>query len=175
MLAVITVSVVALLCAVLVHFEALRALSSLTPRLAIPPRNRILVVVFVAILAHLCEVGIYAATFWFVPWVTDAQDLGLDLPLTFLRCVYFSFESYASLGSVDFPDGLLRILAGLEALNGLILISWTSSYTYLVMREFWADEIAERGALPEYYRPAWAQGAVVFDPINQKRESRPAS
>jgi hypothetical protein len=153
-LAVVIASLLAMVCAVLVHYEVLRALSFLTPRLAIPPRQRIVVVVIAAILAHLAEIAVYAGTFWMIPLVTDADDLGLDLPLSFLRCVYYSLESYASLGSVDFPDGLLRIPAGVEALNGLILIGWTASYTYLVMREFWADDLVERAPLPEYYGPS---------------------
>ncbi|MCK7500292.1 MAG: hypothetical protein MZW92_65860 [Comamonadaceae bacterium] len=35
------------------------------------------------------------------------------------------------------PQGALRALAGLEALNGLLLIGWTASYTYIAMRHFW--------------------------------------
>lgn len=154
MLVVVIASLIAMLASVLVHYEALRALSFLTPRLSIPPRRWIIVVVLSMLLAHLAEVALYAGVFWTLPWLTDVEDLGLNLPLPFLRCVYYSLESYGSLGSVDFPDGMLRIPAGVEALNGLILIGWTASYTYLVMREFWAEDLVARSPMPEYhYRP----------------------
>jgi hypothetical protein len=42
------------------------------------------------------------------------------------------------------PDGVLRLLAGVEALNGLLLIGWSASYTYLAMERFWNDD--RRGA-----------------------------
>ena len=33
----------------------------------------------------------------------------------------------------------LRILVGTESLNGLILITWSASFTYLSMEKFWQD------------------------------------
>ena len=32
---------------------------------------------------------------------------------------------------------VLRLLAGLEALNGMLLIGWTASFTFLSMERFW--------------------------------------
>jgi hypothetical protein len=37
------------------------------------------------------------------------------------------------------PHGGLRLLAGLEALNGMRLIRWTASYTFLSMEKFRND------------------------------------
>lgn len=52
--------------------------------------------------------------------------------------LYFSAETYTTLGYGDvLPHGDLRLLAGLEALNGMLLIGWTASYTYLSMERFW--------------------------------------
>ena|ERR671922_80488 len=34
----------------------------------------------------------------------------------------------------------LRLLAGMEALNGLLLIGWSASYTYIAMERFWNDD-----------------------------------
>ena len=31
------------------------------------------------------------------------------------------------------------MLAGMEALNGLLLIGWSASYTYIAMERFWGD------------------------------------
>lgn len=62
---------------------------------------------------------------------------GTDLPgLTV--CLSFSAETFTSLGLGDIvPTGPLRFLAGVEALNGLLLIGWSASYTYLAMERFW--------------------------------------
>lgn len=47
-------------------------------------------------------------------------------PLPFSRCLYFSAETFTTLGYGDVvPHGDLRLLAGIEALNGLLLIGWT--------------------------------------------------
>ncbi|MDB5947629.1 MAG: two pore domain potassium channel family protein, partial [Ramlibacter sp.] len=57
------------------------------------------------------------------------------MPASFL---YFSIETYTSLGFGDvFPLGQIRMLAGMEALTGLLMISWTASFTYLEMSRFW--------------------------------------
>jgi hypothetical protein len=36
------------------------------------------------------------------------------------------------------PLGPVRLLAGVEALNGLLMIAWSASFTYLSMENFWA-------------------------------------
>jgi len=37
------------------------------------------------------------------------------------------------------PGGDLRLVAGVEVLNGLLLIGWSASYTYIAMERFWND------------------------------------
>ena len=52
--------------------------------------------------------------------------------------IYFSFSTYTSLGYGDIvPVGDARILAGVEAITGLVLIAWTASFTYLEMSMHW--------------------------------------
>ena len=53
--------------------------------------------------------------------------------------MYFSAETYTSLGFGDLtPNGPVRLLAGVEALNGLLLIGWSASFTYISMERFWS-------------------------------------
>ncbi len=55
--------------------------------------------------------------------------------------LYFSIASYTTLGIGDIvPRGSLRLISGVEALNGLILIALTASFTYLVMEKFWGEQ-----------------------------------
>ncbi|MEO5607197.1 MAG: ion channel, partial [Polaromonas sp.] len=50
----------------------------------------------------------------------------------------FSAETYSSLGFGDLiPTGPIRMLAGIEALNGLLLIGWSASFVYIAMERFW--------------------------------------
>ncbi len=35
------------------------------------------------------------------------------------------------------PTGPLRFVCGVEALNGLLLIGWSASFTYVFMEHFW--------------------------------------
>ncbi|MBC7685561.1 MAG: two pore domain potassium channel family protein [Bdellovibrionales bacterium] len=54
------------------------------------------------------------------------------------NCLYFSAESFSSLGFGDLiPNGPIRLLAGTEAQNGLLLIGRSASYAYLAMARFW--------------------------------------
>ena len=51
---------------------------------------------------------------------------------------YISIVSYTSLGIGDIiPTGHTRLLVGLEALNGLLLITWSASFLYMVMERQW--------------------------------------
>jgi len=50
------------------------------------------------------------------------------------------------LGLSDFqPTGALKIIAGLEALTGFLLITWSASFGYTAMKDFWQD-VGERQA-----------------------------
>jgi hypothetical protein len=56
----------------------------------------------------------------------------------FLDFFYFSIATYTTLGIGDVhPSGAMRLVAGVEALNGLVLIGWSASFTYLTMERFW--------------------------------------
>jgi hypothetical protein len=52
--------------------------------------------------------------------------------------IHFSTESYTTLGRGDIiPKGPLRLIVGIEAINGLLLIAWSASYTYIYMSKYW--------------------------------------
>ena len=127
--------VIAVVCALLVvgttaiHYEVLRGLSAGLPRLRIPSRGKLLVVIFATFLAHAVEIVLYAVAVYLLGH------------FSFNVSLYFSAETYTSLGYGDVvPTGDLRLLAGVEALNGLLLIGWSASYTYIAMERFWQAE-----------------------------------
>jgi hypothetical protein len=55
-----------------------------------------------------------------------------------MEYLYFSSVIFTSLGIGDaYPMGHIRFLAGIEALNGLLLIAWSASFTFLAMGNLW--------------------------------------
>ena len=55
--------------------------------------------------------------------------------------LYFSFAAFTAVGFGDnVPLGPLRLLAGMEALTGFVLITWTASYLYIEMSRTWGVE-----------------------------------
>lgn len=138
MLGVVVVAVLAITCVSLFHFSVLRFLSVGMARMRMSAEIRTLAIVLAVMTAHIAEIAIYAVAFWIAAVVLALGQFGglaVEHPLDYL---YFSSVTYTSLGLGDvFPQGHLRFLAGVEALNGLILITWSGSLIYLAMGRLW--------------------------------------
>jgi hypothetical protein len=120
------------------HYEVLRGLNTRLPRLAVPDRFKLLVVIAVAFVAHALEIVMYGVAVYLLVGRFGVGTLSGISDSLFSAALYFSAETYTSLGFGDVtPTGPVRLLAGVEALNGLLLIGWTASFTYLSMERFW--------------------------------------
>ncbi len=139
MLAAIIASILLVGMTLMIHYEILRIASALLPGLPIPVRMRVIFVVFAAFLAHTVEVWLYAFAFYvFVETFHFGGFGGSEMTGELRDYLYFSAITYTSLGLGDaFPLGPARLLTGVEALNGLVLIGWSASFTYLTMEKFW--------------------------------------
>ena len=132
--------VMLLVATTVVHYEMLRLLSVRLPVLAMKARPKLIIVILGSSLAHAAEIALYGLAIYLLAGYLGVGSLGEPGQLSFARCLYFSAETYSSLGYGDIlPRGDLRLLAGIEALNGLLLIGWTASYTYISMERFWDD------------------------------------
>lgn len=122
----------------MVHYEMLRITWGMLPRMTMVPRARIIILLAVVFLAHTIEVWLYAIGYFLI---NDHLGLGTfrgETTGTFFDYLYFSTVSYTSLGLGDvYPTRHLRLITGIEALNGLVLIGWSASFTYLAMEKFW--------------------------------------
>jgi Ion channel len=148
MLAAMIASVILVGLTLLIHYDILRLASALLPNLPIPVRARVVVVVFAAFLAHTFEVWLYALAYFIFDNVLDYGRLGGEIFGNWRDFVYFSAGTYTTLGIGDiYPIGQTRLLAGIEALNGLVLIGWSASFTYLTMEKFWPIHGASRRSL----------------------------
>lgn len=127
--------------AVIIHYETLRLLSVTIPRLQIRARLRIVVGVFGALCGHVAEIWLFGFAYYGLNQLDRFGNLIGSYDGSLMASVYFSFSTYTSLGFGDIePVGDLRFLAGLEALLGLVLITWTASFLYLEMRRYWVEE-----------------------------------
>ncbi len=134
-------SILLVLTTIFIHFEVLRWTSSVLPRCGSPGRGRMLIVVMGAFGAHMLEITLYAGAFMTLEHVLPVGELSGLHEGAFMDYLYYSSVMYTSLGLGDvFPSGHLRVISGIEALNGLLLIGWSTSFTFLAMRRYWPLE-----------------------------------
>jgi hypothetical protein len=127
------------------HYEVLRALGTVLPRRAASGRGRMLVVLLGIVVAHAVEVLLYAAAYYLLARQAWVGALGGSAAPSFNVSLYFSLETFSSLGYGDVvPTGALRLLAGGEALNGLLLVGWSACYVHAVL-DFFPAQVVERG------------------------------
>lgn len=138
MFAMFLVTAVLVAVSVFIHYEALRAISGRMEVMTGRPRQRLLVVVSGALFAHLLEILVFAGAYAVLPGAGMGEIKGVYSG-GFIDHFYLSASSYTTLGIGDlFPEGALRFLTAVEALVGLVLIGWSTSFTYLAMRDFWS-------------------------------------
>lgn len=122
---------------VLIHYEALLRLSDGIARMAGPKRGKMLLILFGVMTIHLIEISLYGVGYWFGDAVADVGNFA-GRAVSFVDYIYFSAETYTTLGLGDiYPVGDLRLIASIESLNGLILLGWSASFTYLEMEKYW--------------------------------------
>jgi Ion channel len=138
-LAILIVAVLLLL-TVLLHYEGLRTLFLGVPKIASGQREKLLLIIFGVIVLHLIEIALYGVGYWFGDVVVDIGEFA-GRAVTFRDYLYFSAETYTTLGLGDiYPVGDLRLIASIESLNGLLLLGWSASFTYLAMQKYWEGD-----------------------------------
>lgn len=137
-LAATGVNVVVIVLAVLIHYECLVWLSQHMPKHLAKPRFRLVFGVLGALMAHSIEVWLFALAYYLMLHFGDWGQFTGAFDGSIWDCVYFSYTSYTTLGYGDIsPHGMLRYLAGVESLTGLVLITWTASFLYSQMQRHW--------------------------------------
>jgi Ion channel len=80
--------------------------------------------VSVLMVAHVCEVVVWALAYAIV----DAAPAGADL-------LYFAFVNYTTLGYDDVtPIARWRLLGPMTAMNGVLLFGWSTAVIFEVLR-----------------------------------------
>ncbi|KJK23011.1 ion channel [Cupriavidus basilensis] len=140
---VLTVTVVAM------HYEALRLLSGMNPR-RWTGRVNVGVLIVCIIVAHILEALVFAVGYWLSGSALGLGGLSGPGPIAPIVYFYFSLETFTtqSLGDIS-PVGATRLIASIEPLVGLILIGWSTSFTYIIMRRDWQTGTSKQAAQAE--------------------------
>lgn len=85
----------------------------------------------VLMMLHVVEVVIWAVAYLLLLPVSQ-----LD---TFEKAAYFSMVTFTTLGygDITLSDHEWRMLSGIEALNGILLVGWTTAFLFMVVQHTW--------------------------------------
>jgi hypothetical protein len=127
--------------AVLAHYEGLGFLASRLSRLHSRRRRKVLYGVYGVVLLHVLEIWLFGASLWALLLYPEAGAISGTQATPFFDAVYLSAVTFTTVGFGDLaPLGPIRFLAGTEALTGFILITWSASFLYLEMQQYWRPE-----------------------------------
>ena len=100
------------------------------------------------VLGHVMEIAIFTAGIAAVALSQGNTHLAFEgLDRGRLDLWYYSAAFFTSLGEKRPHSGELRVFVACETLTGLVLITWTASFLFLLMQRSWpADAIPPRGA-----------------------------
>lgn len=127
----------------MIIYELLRAVWHKLPHMKAHPRKRVLLMVAGVFAGHIINIWIFGAVYHLLCVYGYGTFTGTDIErglyhLDVFGAMYFSAVTYTTLGLGDItPEGALRMIAGVEALTGFIMIGWTVTFTYLAMEKFW--------------------------------------
>jgi len=98
-------------------------------------RNRLSILiliqtVLVLVALHAIEIMIWAGSY--IVLLPDGELASFE------KAVYFSFVTFTTLGygDITLSEGW-RILSGIEALNGILLVGWTTALLFAVVQRMW--------------------------------------
>ncbi len=84
------------------------------------------------LILHFLESFIWAVTYYLLPGITEFDSLE--------KAIYFSLVTFTTLGYGDITiSSHFRILSGLEAINGVMLLGWSTTLMLTVMQHFWTS------------------------------------
>lgn len=127
---------------VMLHFEGLDWLGRSIRHWPLRARTRMVVMILCLIGLHTLEIWLFGGALHGLAQLSALQQ---PTPLKLLDAVYLSSITYTTVGYGDLvPHGALRLLMASEALTGLMMITWSASFTYLEMERYWRPQRQRR-------------------------------
>ncbi|MEZ5690225.1 MAG: ion channel [Rickettsiales bacterium] len=140
-------SVLIILTTSFINYKILSAVWKFLPHLHVMPRFKSFLIIIPIFSSHIINIWLYAIVYLLIESFTDFGTLTGNIDIaafnyeSFIERVYFSASTYTSLGLGDIrPTKELRMITSAEVLNGLVMIGWTVSFTYLAMEKTWFKE-----------------------------------
>ena len=138
---VLVLNTLLVLSTILLHYEVLYYLAkSLAEMTHVAARFRVLLGVCVIFISHVIEIWVFALGYFGTLKLNGMGTLigsGASHGM-FMDCVYLSFVTFTTVGYGDFVvHGYARYLTGVEALTGLVLVTWSASFLFLEMQRYW--------------------------------------
>lgn len=85
---------------------------------------------FFLLLLNITQAFLWAVMYYFIPQITEFESLE--------EAFYFSLVTFTTLGYGDITIGPShRILSGIEAINGILLIGWSTTLMFSAMLQIW--------------------------------------
>ena len=100
------------------------------------PRKVLPAIIWTAVtllMLHVIEVVVWAVAYRVLTPISS-----LD---TFEKAMYFSVVTFTTLGygDITLPEHEWRMLSGIEALNGILLVGWTTAFLFAVVQRSWSS------------------------------------
>lgn len=97
------------------------------------PSTSLLALIWTAVvimLLHLIEVGLWALTYRLLP------ENQLD---TLEKAAYFSLITFTTVGygDITLAETKWRLLSGIEALDGILLVGWSTALLFMIVQRSW--------------------------------------
>lgn len=132
------VTAAAVIACVVLHYETLRFISKRLPLPNDRHRSRIVTLILSLLALHIAEIWIFGSGYFLLLSFGDNGALSGNGAMSLLDCVYYSATVFTTLGFGDIiPSGAIRFMTGTESIAGLTFITWSASFTFLVMQKSW--------------------------------------
>lgn len=90
---------------------------------------------------HMVQICIFGMAWWVLLQLPDSGSIAGTSHLQWHGALFLSVLAFTSLGfDAWVPIGAIRILAGVEALTGLVLVAWSASFAFLQMLRHWKQD-----------------------------------
>lgn len=129
--AVVLVGLLTVAATVLIHYEGLRLLQRRGRGRPIR-RREVLISVLGVLSLHGLQMIVYGLLMWWVAGWPGGGSIDKQGGAGLLDTMYLSALTYSTLGQAPdvTPTGAVRMLVALESLAGLLMITWSATFTY---------------------------------------------
>jgi Ion channel len=127
----IALSLATIFTTVFAHYETLEWLARTTRRRPGFKRTTLFVAISGLVAAHLAEIALFAAAFYFAVKVLNLGTFVEPRSMGLGDYFYYAAETYSSLGYGDiYPLGQIRLLASVTPLIGILLLGWSAAFLF---------------------------------------------